>query len=217
MVRSIRASAWRKSSPSRWRRWAARAGPSAVARVEASLEAVGLKASDASKHPHEFSGGQRQRIAIARALITRPRLVVADEPVSALDVSVQAQVLNLMSELERQAGVTFLLISHDLAVVAHICATTAVMFRGRIVEIGSTDELFAHPAHPYTRELVDATPRLDRPTRVDEPPAMPDAPADGCAYAPRCPYARPRCLERVPALAPVGKGGRRAACFFPLA
>ena len=99
------------------------------ARVEASLEAVGLKASDAGKHPHEFSGGQRQRIAIARALITRPRLVVADEPVSALDVSVQAQVLNLMSELERQADVTFLLISHDLAVVAHICATTAVMFQ----------------------------------------------------------------------------------------
>ena len=187
------------------------------ARVEASLEAVGLKASDAGKHPHEFSGGQRQRIAIARALITRPRLVVADEPVSALDVSVQAQVLNLMSELERQADVTFLLISHDLAVVAHICATTAVMFQGRIVEIGSTDVLFANPAHPYTRELVDATPRLDRPTRVERPPAMPDAPGDGCPYAPRCPYARPRCLERVPALAPAGEGGRRAACFFPLA
>ena len=131
------------------------------ARVQASLEAVGLKASDAAKYPHEFSGGQRQRIAIARALITRPRLVVADEPVSALDVSVQAQTLNLMSDLEREAGVTFLLISHDLAVVAHICETTAVMYRGRIVEIGETDALFAHPAHPYTRELVDATPRLD--------------------------------------------------------
>ncbi len=136
------------------------------ARVQASLEAVGLKASDARKHPHEFSGGQRQRIAIARALITRPRLVVADEPVSALDVSVQAQTLNLMSDLEREAGVTFLLISHDLAVVAHICETTAVMYRGRIVEIGETDVLFANPAHPYTRELVDATPRLDQPTRV---------------------------------------------------
>jgi ABC-type oligopeptide transport system ATPase subunit len=135
-------------------------------RVQASLEAVGLKASDALKHPHEFSGGQRQRIAIARALITRPGLVVADEPVSALDVSVQAQTLNLMSDLEREAGVTFLLISHDLAVVAHICETTAVMYRGRIVEIGETDALFANPAHPYTRELVDATPRLDRPTHV---------------------------------------------------
>ena len=131
------------------------------ARVQASLEAVGLSPSDASKYPHEFSGGQRQRIAIARALITRPKLVVADEPVSALDVSVQAQTLNLMSDLEREAGVTFLLISHDLAVVAHICVTTAVLYRGRIVEIGDTGALFANPAHPYTRELVDATPRLD--------------------------------------------------------
>ena len=122
------------------------------ARVQASLEAVGLKASDASKHPHEFSGGQRQRIAIARALITRPRLVVADEPVSALDVSVQAQTLNLMSDLEREAGVTFLLISHDLAVVAHICETTAVMYRGRIVEIGETAAMFANPGAPlYAR------------------------------------------------------------------
>jgi peptide/nickel transport system ATP-binding protein len=142
-------------------------------RVRASLEAVGLKASDASKHPHEFSGGQRQRIAIARALITRPRLVVADEPVSALDVSVQAQTLNLMSDLEREAGVTFLLISHDLAVVAHICETTAVMYRGRIVELGETAAMFAKPAHPYTRELVDATPRLDRPTHA---PLEQDAP-----------------------------------------
>jgi peptide/nickel transport system ATP-binding protein len=145
------------------------------ARVRASLEAVGLKASDALKHPHEFSGGQRQRIAIARALITRPRLVVADEPVSALDVSVQAQTLNLMSDLEREAGVTFLLISHDLAVVAHICETTAVMYRGRIVEIGETAAMFAQPAHPYTRELVDATPRLDRPARAALPPLQGDA------------------------------------------
>jgi peptide/nickel transport system ATP-binding protein len=188
------------------------------ARVQASLEAVGLKASDASKHPHEFSGGQRQRIAIARALITRPKLVVADEPVSALDVSVQAQALNLMSDLEREAGVTFLLISHDLAVVAHICEMTAVMYRGRIVEIGKTDDLFANPAHPYTRELVDATPRLDRLMRV-----APLAPADGgaaqaggCPYAERCPCARARCREEAPALDAIDDGDRRVACHFPL-
>jgi peptide/nickel transport system ATP-binding protein len=203
------------------------------ARVRASLEAVGLKASDALKHPHEFSGGQRQRIAIARALITRPKLVIADEPVSALDVSVQAQTLNLMSDLERDAGVTFLLISHDLAVVAHICARTAVMFRGRIVEIGSTDALFANPAHPYTRELVDATPRLDRPTRAIvaalaerggavsdrayRPPlhGEPEA-AEGCPYAARCAFAGPHCRDEAPVLEAKGDGGRKVACHYPL-
>ena len=209
------------------------------ARVRASLEAVGLKASDALKHPHEFSGGQRQRIAIARALITRPRLVVADEPVSALDVSVQAQTLNLMSDLEREAGVTFLLISHDLAVVAHICETTAVMYRGRIVEIGETAAMFAQPAHPYTRELVDATPRLDgvrhreersdaaiqghrsgasspgllRFTRNDE---LVSEAADGCPYAMRCAFARPRCREDTPVLETKDGTTREVACHFPL-
>ncbi len=130
-------------------------------RVEEALRAVGLGAADALKYPHEFSGGQRQRIAIARALITRPKLVVADEPVSALDVSIQAQVLNLMSDLQRDAGVTYLVISHDLAVVGHICDEIAVMFRGRFVETGPSAALLSRPAHPYTRELVDAAPKLE--------------------------------------------------------
>jgi peptide/nickel transport system ATP-binding protein len=188
------------------------------ARVQASLEAVGLNASDGLKHPHEFSGGQRQRIAIARALITRPKLVVADEPVSALDVSVQAQALNLMSDLERKAGVTFLLISHDLAVVAHICETTAVMYRGRIVEIGRTEDLFASPAHPYTRELVDATPRLDRPTRVAPVQPLNGRPeaANGCPYAVRCASVRPHCREEAPILESKGDGSREVACHYPL-
>jgi peptide/nickel transport system ATP-binding protein len=197
------------------------------ARVRASLEAVGLKASDASKHPHEFSGGQRQRIAIARALIT--------EPVSALDVSVQAQTLNLMSDLEREAGVTFLLISHDLAVVAHICESTAVMYRGRIVENGETAALFARPAHPYTRELVDATPRLDRVRHREErsdaaiqghssgPSSrfarnvelVPET-AEGCPYAARCAFTRPRCREEAPVLETKEAGSRKVACHFPL-
>ena len=137
-----------------------------LARVVESLRAVGLRDSDAAKHPHEFSGGQRQRIAIARALITRPKLVVADEPVSALDVSVQAQALNLMSDLAREAGVTFLLISHDLGVVAHICETTAVMYRGLIVEIGPTEAVLAAPGPPL-RPRARRRDAAARPRRPD--------------------------------------------------
>jgi peptide/nickel transport system ATP-binding protein len=138
--------------------------------------------------------------------------------VSALDVSVQAQALNLMSDLAREAGVTFLLISHDLAVVAHICETTAVMYRGRIVEIGRTEELFANPAHPYTRELVDATPRLDRPTRVEPLAVLNEGPeaTDGCPYAGRCAFVRPRCRNEAPILESNGDRSREVACHYPL-
>ena len=125
-------------------------------RIQATLESVGLRPSDLGKYPHEFSGGQRQRIAIARALVTRPRLIVADEPVSALDVSVQAQVLNLMMDMQQQFGVTYLLISHDLAVVNHLCSDVAVMTQARIVELAPAAQIFSAPQHPYTRLLLDA-------------------------------------------------------------
>jgi len=130
-------------------------------RAAESLVAVGLRATDLAKYPHEFSGGQRQRIAIARALITRPRLIVADEPVSALDVSVQAQVLNLMQDLQQQYGISYLLISHDLAVVNHLCDEVCVVFKGRIVERGEPQQLFAQAEHPYTRALLSAVPRAE--------------------------------------------------------
>ena len=130
------------------------------ARVAEALDQVGLRPGDAHKYPHEFSGGQRQRIAIARALITRPRLIVADEPVSALDVSVQAQVLGLMQDLQERLGLSYLLISHDLAVVSHLCDEVLVMHEGRVVERGTPQALFHQPAHPYTQALVAAVPRL---------------------------------------------------------
>ncbi len=140
-------------------------------RAAETLQAVGLRTNDLGKYPHEFSGGQRQRIAIARALVTRPRLIVADEPVSALDVSVQAQVLNLMQDLQQQFGITYMLISHDLAVVHHLCDDVAVLWKGRIVEQGPPDRLFAAAEHEYTRTLLAAVPEAEPPARPQDPAA----------------------------------------------
>ncbi len=183
------------------------------------LVSVGLRPTDLDKYPHEFSGGQRQRIAIARALITRPRLIVADEPVSALDVSVQAQVLNLMQDLQSQFGVTYLLISHDLAVVDHLCGEVAVMFQGRIVEHGAPQTLFHQAAHPYTHALLDAVPRMEpqlpgearrRTTALPQRTQLPGA----CPYAHRCPQAQVLCDNSRPELLPTATG-HLVACHFP--
>jgi peptide/nickel transport system ATP-binding protein len=184
-------------------------------RVAAVLRQVGLRDADMDKYPHEFSGGQRQRIAIARALITRPKLIVADEPVSALDVSVQAQVLNLMQDLQEQFGLSYILISHDLAVVDHLCDEVAVMYLGRIVEQGRPQDLFERCAHPYARALLDAVPRArpsgGRRRRGAQAIASQAAGAAGCPYAARCAFADQHCREVRPELRKVAEA-HLAAC-----
>jgi peptide/nickel transport system ATP-binding protein len=194
---------------------------SVTERVVKVLADVGLNPQDLRKYPHQFSGGQRQRIAIARALITRPDLIVADEPVSALDVSVQAQVLNLMKDLQAEHGLAYLFISHDLAVVEYLCADIMVLFCGAIVEAGRTSDVLRAPAHPYTRELIDAMPRLGRRRRAaavarSNPgsPGKPDVPSptQGCAYRSRCPRAAAQCAT-APPLRDL-RDGRQVACHF---
>ncbi len=183
-------------------------------RVGELLTDVGLSPLDMEKYPHEFSGGQRQRISIARALSSNPEFLVCDEPTSALDVSVQAQILNLMKDLQREHGLTYLFISHNLAVVSHISTRVGVMYLGRIVEIADTRTLFARPLHPYTQMLQSAIPDITMSGKARTPVAgevpNPLDPPPGCAFNPRCPYARDKCREARPELLPFD--GAAVAC-----
>jgi peptide/nickel transport system ATP-binding protein len=192
-------------------------------RVNEVLREVGLSAKAADLYPHEFSGGQRQRIGLARALVLQPKLIVADEPVSALDVSVQAQILNLMRSLQERRSLTYIVISHDLAVVKYMADTIGVMYLGKLVEIGPAEELYARPAHPYTRGLIDTIPIPDpvaakrekvAPMRGELPSAI--SPPSGCRFRTRCAFAQERCAVEEPPLRLFGPGGHRAACHFPL-
>jgi peptide/nickel transport system ATP-binding protein len=189
--------------------------PAIRARVDELLLQVGLSPADADKYPHEFSGGQRQRISIARALSSRPDFLVCDEPTSALDVSVQAQILNLMKDLQRAFGLTYLFISHNLAVVHHIADRVGVMYLGRLAELGDVETIFARPRHPYTRMLLDAIPDLDGSGRPRTPVAgevpNPLDPPSGCVFHPRCPWADDRCRAARPEPRPVA-GGTAVAC-----
>jgi peptide/nickel transport system ATP-binding protein len=183
-------------------------------RIEALLHHVGLAAPDAEKYPHQFSGGQRQRLSIARALASQPEFLVCDEPTSALDVSVQAQVLNLMREIQRAEHLTYLFISHNLAVVHHVSDRVGVMYLGRIVELAAKATLFATPRHPYTRMLLDAIPDVSMTGKSRTPVAgevpNPLNPPTGCSFNPRCPFANDRCRSERPALLTLADGARVA-------
>lgn len=189
-------------------------------KVAELMEVVGLRKNYMMRYPHMFSGGQRQRIGIARALALNPKFIVCDEPVSALDVSIQAQVVNLLQDLQEQKNLTYLFISHDLNVVRHISNRVCVMFLGKIVEIGTTADLFEHPLHPYTRFLIEAAPIADPHMRDKEKLILKgDIPSPinlpkGCRFSTRCPFCREECKEREPEITNVN--GRSVACHFPL-
>ena len=179
------------------------------AKVAALFASVGLRADDPSKYPHQFSGGQRQRLGIARALALDPALVICDEPVSALDVSIQAQIINLLMDLQEERGLAYLVVAHDLAVVEHVSHRVAVLYLGKIVEQAATEQLFATPRHPYTEALLASVPSIDTP-RAAKPLAgeIPSAinPPSGCAFHTRCPYAEARCRVEMPVLREVAPG-----------
>ncbi len=189
-------------------------------RVYQLLVLVGLEEYHAERYPHEFSGGQRQRICIARALAVEPRFLIADEPVSSLDVSIRAQILNLLGELQKKIGLTYMYISHDLSSVRQISHRVAVMYLGKIVELAKTDELFQTPLHPYTKALIDAVPIPDPETKIEkiilpgEPPS-PINPPSGCRFNPRCPRAQKICSGEEPLLKELKKD-HFVACYFPL-
>lgn len=189
-------------------------------KVAELMEMVGLRKNYMMRYPHMFSGGQRQRIGIARALALNPKFVVCDEPVSALDVSIQAQVINLLQDLQEQKNLTYLFISHDLNVVKHISNRVCVMFLGKIVEIGSTADIFEHPLHPYTKFLIEASPVADPHLRDKQKlilkgdiPSPIDLPK-GCRFHTRCPLSRKECEEKEPKM--IDNSGRCVACHFPL-
>ncbi|MFH7566156.1 ABC transporter ATP-binding protein [Oceanimonas smirnovii] len=188
-------------------------------RVGQLLEQVGLAASDMDKFPHEFSGGQRQRISIARALAGEPEFLVCDEPTSALDVSVQAQVLNLMKDLQDELGLTYLFISHDMSVVSHFSDRVGIMYLGRLVEVGTVEEVFNRPRHPYTRMLMDAIPSMDvihkERTPVTGEVPNPISPPSGCAFHPRCAFATDQCKQASPAARTVSTT-QQVSCHYPL-